>query len=183
MTVMRKVGPVRSRVTASAERSRKADLYERYACGLFRQALLTTGDEAVAEQVVCDVIAGECTPDPAPEHTQDDTRYRLAESAFRRCQELTAATARQDPWPGQRPAANTPGLADPADVLNRTELGALALVMIGGLGYIRASTVLGISPPDMAALLRSALLRLTTSSGSPGAMGNGGQPGSAAGGP
>jgi len=34
-------------------------------------------------------------------------------------------------------------------------------VLIGGLGYVRASAVLGICPRDMAALLRTALLKLT----------------------
>jgi hypothetical protein len=36
------------------------------------------------------------------------------------------------------------------------------LVLIGGLGYVRASGVLGICPRDMAALMRTALLRLAT---------------------
>ena len=36
-------------------------------------------------------------------------------------------------------------------------------MVIGGLGYVRASSVLGIRPRDMAALLRTALLRLGTS--------------------
>jgi hypothetical protein len=38
------------------------------------------------------------------------------------------------------------------------------LVLIGGLGYVRASSVLGICPRDIAAHLRAALLRLTASS-------------------
>jgi hypothetical protein len=159
-----KIGGVRGGVTVSSVPGRSAQVYDRYAAGLYRQALLTLGDEAVAEQVVCDVIAGECALAPAPGYGQDDTRYRLAESAFWRCQELAAAPARQDRRPGQRLAVNAVGPAEPGGLLNRTELGALGLVVFGGLGYVRASTVLGISPRDMAALLRSALLRLTTSS-------------------
>lgn len=43
-------------------------------------------------------------------------------------------------------------------LLSAKERGALGLVLIGGLGYVRASSVLGIRPRDMAALLRTALL-------------------------
>ena len=49
-------------------------------------------------------------------------------------------------------------------VPERAGSGALGLVLIGGLGHVRASRVLGICPRDMAALLRTALLRLATSS-------------------
>ena len=49
-------------------------------------------------------------------------------------------------------------------VPERAGAGALGLVLIGGLGHVRASRVLGICPRDMAALLRTALLRLATSS-------------------
>jgi hypothetical protein len=164
MAAWRKAGGIRGRDTASSAPSRSADLYERYAGGLFRQALLTVGDEEVAEQVVCDVIAGEYATNPPPWHQEDETRYRLAESAYWCCQELAASPARQDPRPGQRPALNVPGLPEPGGQLSRTELGALGLVIFGGLGYVRVSSILGISPPDTAALLRSALLRLTTSS-------------------
>jgi hypothetical protein len=163
MAALRKTSGFHSCVAAGAAPSRDADLYERYGRRLFRQALLTTGDEAVAEQVVSDVIAGECAS-AGRERGKDDTRYRLAESAFRRCQELAATPARREPRPGQRPAVDAPGGPEPAAVLSRTELGALALVIFGGLGYVQASAVLGISPPDMAAMLRSALLRFTTSS-------------------
>ena len=49
-------------------------------------------------------------------------------------------------------------------VPERAGAGALGLVLIGGLGHVRASRVLGICPRDMAALLRMALLRLAASS-------------------
>ena len=49
-------------------------------------------------------------------------------------------------------------------VPERAGAGAFGLVLIGGLGHVRASRVLGICPRDMAALLRTALLRLATSS-------------------
>ena len=52
----------------------------------------------------------------------------------------------------------------PVGFLSEQERGALGLVLIGGLGHVRASRVLGICPRDMAALLRTALLRLATSS-------------------
>jgi hypothetical protein len=52
-----KTGAVRALVTASSARSRDADIYRRYAVGLFRQALLTRGDPALADHVACDVIA------------------------------------------------------------------------------------------------------------------------------
>jgi hypothetical protein len=38
-------------------------------------------------------------------------------------------------------------------------------VLVAGFGYVRASGVLGISPQDMAALLRAALLRLAAAGG------------------
>jgi hypothetical protein len=160
-----KSGTVRGCATGSPARSRGADLYDRYAAGLYRQALLALGDPAAAEQVVCEVIAGECALVSAPGHGEDDTRYRLAQSAFLRCQALAAAAPeQQDRHPGQRSSVHAAGPADPGGLLSRTERGALGLVLFGGLGYARASTVLGIRPRDMAALLRTALLRLAASS-------------------
>jgi hypothetical protein len=54
-----KTGAVRAFVAASSASSRDADLYRRYAAGLYRQALLTRGDPASDEHVVCDVIVNE----------------------------------------------------------------------------------------------------------------------------
>lgn len=51
-------------------------------------------------------------------------------------------------------------------ILKRAGKGPVAdgLVLVGGLGYVRVSSVAGICPRDIAALLRSALLRLESSS-------------------
>jgi len=144
-----KNGTVRTFVPACSARSQ--DMYQRYASGLYRQAFLTLGDSALAVHVVRDVIADECALPPAPEFGEDDARHRLAESVFRRCQQLAADRVRRD-------------RADPGGCLSEKERGALGLVLIGGLDYVRASRVLGICPRDMAALLRTALLRLATSS-------------------
>jgi hypothetical protein len=73
-----KTGAVRALVTAGSTRSRDADLYRRYAAGLYRQALLTRGDPAPAEHVVCDVIVNERALARMPQRGDDDERYRLA---------------------------------------------------------------------------------------------------------
>ena len=52
-----KTGRVRASATASSARSR--DSYRRYAVALYRQALLTLDDPALAEHVVGDVVANE----------------------------------------------------------------------------------------------------------------------------
>ena len=65
-------------------------------------------------------------------------------------------------WPGRGSAGEDD--VGPGGFLSEQERGALGLVLIGGLGHVRASRVLGICPRDMAALLRTALLRLATSS-------------------
>jgi len=150
-----KNGAVRTRVTADPARVR--DLCHRYAAGLYQQAFLTIGDPASAEHVVRDVLADECALAPVAE---DDTRYRLAESVFRHCEQLAADPA----WRGCRPASPPAGDTDPDGLLSERERGALGLVLVGGLGYVRASGVLGICPRDMAALLRAALLRLAAAS-------------------
>jgi hypothetical protein len=158
-----KNGTVRTFVPACSARSQ--DMYQRYASGLYRQAFLTLGDSALAVHVVRDVIADECALPPAPEFGEDDTRHRLAESVFRRCQQLAADRARRDCRPAP-PPRDVVSCADPGGFLSEKERGALGLVLIGGLGYVRASKVLGMCPRDMAALLRTALLRLATSSAS-----------------
>jgi hypothetical protein len=119
-----KTGAVRALVRASPARSRDADIYRRYAVGLYRQALLTRADPALAEHLVCDVIVNECALARIPERGEDDERYRLREK----------------------------------------ERGALRPALFGGLGYLRASRVLGIYPRDMAALLYAALRRPASSS-------------------
>jgi hypothetical protein len=75
-----KTGAVRAFAAAGSARSRDTDLYlyRRYAAGLYRQALLTRGDPASAEHVVCDVIVNERALARMPERGDDDARYRLA---------------------------------------------------------------------------------------------------------
>ena len=83
-------------VMTNVPRDRDADIYDRYACGLYRQALLTLDDAHRAEQVVCDVLVDECTRTPAPGGDEDHASYRLAVSAYRHCRELAGGPARQD---------------------------------------------------------------------------------------
>jgi hypothetical protein len=147
------------RTPGPATSSRDRDIYQRYATGLYRQAFLTLGDAALAEHVVRDVIVDECALGPG--YGEGDTPGRLAGSVFLRCQELAADPAGRLPAP--RLPADAAGGVDPGGLLSAKERGALGLVLIGGLGYERASSVLGIRPRDMAALLRTALLRLGTS--------------------
>ena len=52
-----KAGTVRASATASSAHSQ--DIYQRYAAVLYRQALLTIGDSASAEHVVCDALVNE----------------------------------------------------------------------------------------------------------------------------
>jgi hypothetical protein len=156
-----KHGAVRPPGTATS--SRDSDIYQRYATRLYRQAFLTLGDAALAEHVVRDVIVDECALAPAPGSGEGDTPRRLAESVFRRCQQLAADPAWRHRLPAPRLPGDVAGGLDPGGLLSAKERGALGLVVIGGLGYVRASSVLGIRPRDMAALLRTALLRLGTS--------------------
>jgi hypothetical protein len=69
-------GAVRAFVAAGSARSRDADLYRDYAAGLYRQALLTRGDPAWPEHVVCDVIVNEHALALMPERAEDDARHR-----------------------------------------------------------------------------------------------------------
>jgi hypothetical protein len=128
--------------SAAVSPARSQEIYERYAVALYRQALLNPDDPAPAGHVVCDALVNECALAAIPEHGEDDARYRLAESVFRRSRRLAAGPAQQD---------------------RRSGPGALGLVPPGALGYIRASAVLGIHPREMAALLRAALRKLATS--------------------
>jgi hypothetical protein len=152
-------------VFARASSARSRDIYQRYATGLYRQAFLTLGDPALAEHVTREVIVDECTLAPVAGQDEDDTRHRLAESVFRRCQQLAADPAGRGCRPAQPPSGDAADCVDPGGLLTEMERGALGLVLIGGLGYVRASSVLGICPRDMAALLRTALLKLGTLSG------------------
>jgi len=150
--------------SAAASRARREVIYQRHAAALYRQALLMLDDSALAENVVCDVIVDECALVPAQERGEDETRYRLAQSVFRRCQQLAARPGRQDRRPRQQSSLGVYGCVDPGGILSEKERGALGLVLFGGLGYAQASTVLGIRPRDMAALLRRVMSRLAISS-------------------
>src|SRR5579862_3595891 len=86
-------GAVRALVTASSARSRGGDIYRRYATGLYRQALLTRGDPALAEHVVCDVIVNECALARIPERGEDDARYRLTGSVLWRYRQAVSQAA------------------------------------------------------------------------------------------
>jgi hypothetical protein len=146
MSVSGKVRRDRVPARARTHRDRAADLYDRYATGLYRQALLTIDDAAEAEQAVRDVILAECEHPPAPEHGQDDTRRRLALSAYRRCRELAADPAREN----RRSAG-------PGGFLSPQERGALGLVLFGGVERNEVCGELMMSPADLAVLLRTAL--------------------------
>ena len=85
-----KTEAVRAFVAARSARTQDADLYRRYAAGLYRQALQTRGDPALAEHVVCDVIVNEAALARIPERGEDDAHYRLTGSVLRRCHQLAA---------------------------------------------------------------------------------------------
>jgi hypothetical protein len=112
-----KTGAVRAFVTAGSPRGRDADLYRHYAAALYRQALLTRGDPALAEHGVCDVIVNERALARIPERGENDARYRLSPRAIyprdmaalwhavlRRLRSSSAAVAEDDSQV-RRPAA------------------------------------------------------------------------------
>ncbi len=149
--------------TTNVPGDRDAHIYDRYASGLYRQALLTLDDPHLAEQVVCDVLVDECTRPPTPGDDEDNAIYRLAVSAYRHCRELAGGPARQDRRPGQEPSGRVVGCVDPGGLLTEKERAGLGLVLFGGLGCIEASRELAISPSDMARLLRAVVRRVTAS--------------------
>jgi hypothetical protein len=151
--------------TTNVPCDRDAHIYDRYASGLYRQALLTLDDPHLAEQVVCDVLVDECARPGVSEGDEDNAGYRLAVSAYRHCRELADGPARQDRRPEQRPSACVTGCIDPGGLLSEKERAGLGLVLFGGLGCVQASRVLAIPPSHVAALLRTVLRRLTASSG------------------
>jgi hypothetical protein len=93
--------------------ARSQGIYQRHAAPLYRQTLLMLGDLALADDVVCDVIVGECVPVAAEGHAEDETRYRLVQSVFRRCQQLAGDPGRQDRCPPQWPSQSVAGCVDP----------------------------------------------------------------------
>ena len=89
-----------SATAATASSARSRDSYQRYAVALYRQALLTLDDPALAEHVVGDVVANEYELAPGAGRGEDDARYHLPESVFRRCHQLVTGSAQPDRRPG-----------------------------------------------------------------------------------
>jgi hypothetical protein len=163
MLRLRRASCARISGPASGFRARDAKIYDHYAAGLYRQALLTLDDAGLAEQVVCDVLVDECVRPPqdaADVASAGNASHRLAVSAYWRCQEL-AGPGRRDRPREQRPPESLAGCAGPCS-LSQKERGALGLILFGGLSYVQASRELAISPPEMADLSRAALLGLVT---------------------
>jgi len=147
---------------SAPSRARREATYQRHAAALYQQALLMLDDPALAENVVCDAIVGECALAPAQEDGEDQARYRLARSVFRRCQQLAVSPARHR-LPALRPSSSVAARIDPGGVLSEKERAALGLVLCARLGYVQASTVLRIGPHDMAGLLRTVMRKLAIS--------------------
>jgi hypothetical protein len=153
-----KTGAVPAPVTADGLCDRDADTYDRHADALYRQALLTLGDAGLAGQVVCDVIVDECVWRPDPPGDGDDASCRLALSAYRRCRELSSASAWQERSLARRRPESFACCIDSRALLSGKERGALGLILFGRLGYARASRELATSPAELAALVRGALV-------------------------
>jgi len=129
-----------------------------HAAGLYQQALLTLGDEGLAEQVVMSVIVDECIRSGAAGASARGAARRLAVSTYWRCQELAGRPAQRSGTAVRRAPAGTPGQGDPG-ALSVQERGALGLVLFGGLGYAEASCELAMPARDLAAILHAALHR------------------------
>ena len=138
----------------------RAAIYDRHAAGLFAQALLTLGDAGMAEQVVSDVVLGECLRSAPPEGDAAAAELRLGISACRRCHDLADDRAWRSQDSGRRRTDSGLDCIAPTG-LSGTERAALALVICGGSEYVEAARELAIAPADMAALLRAALSKLT----------------------
>ena len=158
-----KTSLARPSVTANQPGGPDADMYDHYAAGLYRQALLTLDDAGLAEQVVSDVIVDACTRVPASVRDADDPSHRLPVSAYRRCQELAHGPVWHNRPLGRRVSEGVASCIDPCWLLSRNERGALGLVLFGGLGYVEASHEVAIAPLRLAAILHAVLHRLTTS--------------------
>jgi hypothetical protein len=77
-----KIASVRDSATVSPARSQ--EIYQHYAVALYRQALLNLDDPAPAGHVACDALVNECALAAMQERGEDDARYRLPKSIFRR---------------------------------------------------------------------------------------------------
>ena len=76
-----------------ANPARSQRIYQRYAVVLYRQALLNLDDSASAGHVACDALVNEYALAAMAERGEDDARYRLAESVFRRFRQLAGSAA------------------------------------------------------------------------------------------
>ena len=76
-----------------ASPARSQEIYQHYAVVLYRQALLNLDEPASAGHVACDALVNEYALAAMPECGEDDARYRLAESVFRRFRQLAAGSA------------------------------------------------------------------------------------------
>jgi hypothetical protein len=82
--------------TGHAAEVRDGRVYDGHGASLYRQALLTLGDADLAEQVVLEVIVGECTRPDADDRDAGEATRRMAVAVFRRCQGLATGLTRQD---------------------------------------------------------------------------------------
>jgi DNA-binding CsgD family transcriptional regulator/sporulation protein YlmC with PRC-barrel domain len=132
------------------------DIYDRYAGNLYRQALFTLDDRGLAEGVVSDVIAEEILR-PAATIRDDHAAVRLAVNAYWRCMAVADSWA----WVSRVPAPDPAAGADRAGLsgLTARERGVLGMVLFGGLSYQQAGIGLGLSLAEVAALLRSVLVK------------------------
>jgi hypothetical protein len=145
----------RGLVAGSAIGRADADIYDHHAGNLYRQVLFTLDDGDLAEQIVSDVIVGECVRPPAALGGREAAR-RLAVAAYRRCMDAAGGPASASPGfaAGAEDRGGCAGLRGMRDVIER---GVLSLVVFGGLEYRQVAADLGIRALDVAALLRTAL--------------------------
>jgi hypothetical protein len=151
--------PSRTAAPAGRAGDPDAEIYDRHAATVYRQALLMLGDERQAGRIAREVIVAECALPPAAPRDAGRVTARLAVLTMRRCQELTAGRVTEDRTGPGRHARGRLGQQDP----QAREQALLGLVLFGGMGYHEAARELAISPSTAAAMLRSALIRLGTS--------------------
>ena len=139
---------------------RVAEVYDRHAPAVFRQALLMLDDDGLAEQVAGDVLTAECALPAVPADDADLMSRRLAASTLRRCQELTADPAREGHASRRRTGCTCPAV----EGIGSGQRALLGLVLFGGMGYREAARELAISPSRAAVMLRDALIAQRVSS-------------------
>jgi hypothetical protein len=154
-----------ARGLAPADSLTGIDVYDRYAGNLYRQAVFTLDDRGLAEGVVSDVIAEEILR-PASAIRDDQAAVRLAVTAYWRCMAVADSWAWVCRVPSPDPAANADGAA--LSGLTARERGVLGMVLFGGLSYQQAGIGLGLTSAEVAALLRSVLVK--AADGEPGEL-------------